>query len=167
VSWHTHQQHPKHQQQQQQQHNQSQQQLDKLSQPDPTLQQQQQPSPPPPVPPQQQQHELRLCTVGPVSVGSALTISSVVCGGHTLTASDVAVLLHDRLPGLISRAGVPEALLAGARNQQELQGAWQVGWGGCLRVAGYCQTGRFACGVMCGHHTWSPRWWGGVQIVTC
>lgn len=108
VSWH--------EQQQQQQHRQSQQQL---SQPLSTPQQH--------LPAHQQQQQQKLCKVGPVSVGSALISSSMVCGGHTLTASDVAVLLLDRLPGLISRADMPGGLLAAAPSQPELQQAWEVG----------------------------------------
>jgi hypothetical protein len=62
-----------------------------------------------------------------LSVGSAVSSSSLVCGGSTLTASDVAVLLHDRLPGLKCRAEVPPAsAVLSAADSSLLQDAWQV-----------------------------------------
>lgn len=77
---------------------------------------------------QDQKQQQEACRVGPVSVGSALTSSSLVCEGSSLTASDVAVLLHDRLPGLVRRADVPAAA-SEALDTQRLQQAWQVGRG--------------------------------------
>jgi N-methylhydantoinase A/oxoprolinase/acetone carboxylase beta subunit len=80
---------------------------------------------------QQQQQQQQCCQVGPLSVGSAVTSSSLVAGGTTLTASDVAVMLHDRLPGLKRRADVPPAMLAAA-DSSLLQDAWEVSLLVCL-----------------------------------
>jgi hypothetical protein len=76
---------------------------------------------------QQPQQEQRECSIGPLSVGADLTRSCLVCGGTTATASDVAVLLHDALPGLVSKQAAAAAVPPGDMpSQQQLEIAWQA-----------------------------------------
>lgn len=75
------------------------------------------------------EQQQQACSIGPKSVGSALTSSCLVCGGDIITASDVAVLLQDRLPDLVNREAAAAALQTSdkaAPSQQQLQTAWEV-----------------------------------------
>lgn len=97
---------------------------------------------------QQQLH----CRVGPASVGAAVTSSSMVCGGTKFTASDVAVLLHDRLPSLRSRAEAAAALQAPVPDQTQLSLAWQVCYaavGKRMSLTVCCPAG--SCDAGCTH----------------
>lgn len=74
-------------------------------------------------PSEQRQHQR--CRVGPLSVGSTLTEKSLVCGGNTLTASDVAVLLYDRIPGLAHRQQAVETVTLDRLDLDRLRTAWE------------------------------------------